>query len=158
MHVIKYLYTRRTSLFVLFCMMIISGGCSKRADRDVIAGHIDAMIEAVEKENRRALLKYFSEDVVVQKRLGKRDVGALAFRYFLAYDNIKLYVYFINIKSESGQGQARVSAKVLVTSGKEVLPQRAGLYQVSGRWQKTGDDWLIIELDWQRLQIEKLAD
>lgn len=144
------------NIITIICIVFILGACTKKDDKDIIAEHIDAMIKAVETESRRELLKYFSENAVIQKQLKKRDVGALAFRYFYAHDNIKLFVHFINIEPDFERVNANVSAKVLITSGKELLPERASLYEVSGQWKKQKGDWLISELNWKRLQLDEI--
>ncbi len=132
--------------------MLVS--CQEKDDKKIIAEKIDAMIEVIEAEKRRALLEFFSDNVIVQKQLGKRDVGAMAFRYFYAHDNIRLFVRFININIDEDKLNAEVSAKVLLTSGEKRLPNRARLYAVEGNWQKLQGDWVIARLDWQRLPEE----
>ncbi len=122
-------------LVITFCLLLLFS-CQQKDDKIVIAEKIEAMVVAVEAEQRRDLLKFFSEQVVVQKQLARRDVGALAFRYFYAYDNIKLYVNFITIDLDGQKLLANVTAKVLLTSGKELVPERASLYEVSGNGKK----------------------
>ena len=150
-----------TLVFILSVTLVCLTGCQQKSSEDVIRERIEALVVAAEQEQVRDFLAYFSETVQVQKQLTKRDVGALALRYFLTHKIIKMYVNFLKIDVDDNDVSGRqpalanINARVLLTSGPQALPQRIGLYEVSGYWQKVDGEWLIQKIDWRRLTKHK---
>ena len=88
-------------------------------------------------------------DEQYQDRLNsdRKSLQRMLLGFFLRYKDISVYVSATEINIQ--QIRADAQSQVIVTGGKNLIPENARHYQVHSCWKKISDEWLLSCLEWE---------
>ncbi|HEX7026354.1 MAG TPA: hypothetical protein VF268_03875 [Gammaproteobacteria bacterium] len=134
----------------LSVLPIIACSPEETGPEAAILANIKAIAQAVENKDTGEVLDYVTEQFLGNDRLDKRELQGLMLAYYLRHKKINVVVTRMDIEvSEYDPYSAKMRGSVLLTGTDRLLPENGRLINVSGEWQKYGDDWLLARLDWQ---------
>ncbi len=109
-----------------------------------------ALAEQSPMEFLALLSESFTGGKAGQADLDKEDAGKMLALYFLRYRNIEVLVSQVDVEIDLYEpALAYSSARVALAGGQRLIPNSAGLYQVSGQWQNFDGDWKLVRLEWE---------
>jgi len=139
--------------FILIFFLFLLGNCSGGdTPEDQIRRFVAAGEQAAEKKDIGGIKDLISEQYKDERGRTRKDIVAVAMRYFLANKNIHLLT---RIKDLEVLSEKKALLKVYVAmSGKDVegadslLNVQADLYRFDLVLVKEGGDWQVIRADW----------
>lgn len=137
---------------LVFCLLILPAlSCTTQTGpEEAIRANINAVQQAVEDKDTGEVLDFVTEQFLGNGRIDKQGLRALMLAYYLRHKNINVVVTRMDIEvSPYDPYSAKMQGAVVLTGTDHLLPENGRLVNVSGEWQKYGDDWLLARLDWQ---------
>lgn len=120
-------------------------------DEERIRQQIEAMKRAVDEGNTRAFVQPLAEDFGARGRdLDRRGVRLLINRELRAHEKLSARVFDIEVELQ-GADRARATFHAVTTGGSGLIPDTGGWYRVESGWRRSGDEWLLISADWERV-------
>lgn len=139
----------RGLIFGLLILPMLSCS-SKTGPEEAIRANINAIAQAVEDKDTGEVLDYVTEQFLGNGRMDKQDLKGLILAYYLRHKKVNVVVTRMDIEvNEYDPYSAKMQGAVLLTGTDRLLPENGRMVNVSGEWQKRGDDWLLARLDWQ---------
>lgn len=137
-----------TVQYLLLVFVLSLFACSKpKPDDQQIMDSLSAMSQAVKNRQNANLMNYLTSDFRGQQRLYKSDMNTLVFYQFRAYKKPGAVLSRVDIKVKDGQ--ASVTAYLLLTGTDAVVPQGGRLLKVESNWRKEKDQWRVFRATWQ---------
>lgn len=136
----------------IFCLLIlpILSCTTKTGPQEAILANIKAIQQAVEDKDTGEVLDFVTEQFLGNGRVDKQGLRGLMLAYYLRHKKINVVVTRMDIEvSEYDPYSAKMLGSVVLTGTDHLLPEDGRMVNVSGEWQKYGDDWLLARLDWQ---------
>lgn len=127
--------------------LLISGCAEKKTDEAQILEQIKVLQDAIESHDRGAFMDVIDEQYQDQLNDDRRSLQRMLMGFFLRYKDISVYVSATEITIQ--QIRADADSQIVVTGGKNLLPESARHYEVHSCWKKVSDEWLLSCLEWE---------
>lgn len=137
---------------LVFCLLTLPAlSCTmETGPEDAIRANIDAIQQAVEDKDTGEVLDFVTEQFLGNGRIDKRGLRGLMLAYYLRHKKINVVVTRMDIEvNPYDPYSAKMQGTVVLTGTDHLLPENGRLVNVSGEWQKYGDDWQLARLDWE---------
>jgi hypothetical protein len=142
---------RTMRLFVLLIFFFVSSflsGCSeKKDDKTLILEQIENLQSAIEKHNNGDFMDNVDAQYQDQLNNNRKSLQRMLLGFFLRYKDISVFTSAHQFDINSIR--AEVNSQVVITGGKNLIPESARHYQVLSCWKKESDEWLLSCLKWQ---------
>ncbi len=145
MHQLKLLLG--ISILCLCNFSFLVGCAEKKTDEVQIREQIALLQTAIESHDRGMFMDIVDEHYQDQLDNDKKSLQRMLMGFFLRYKDIS--VYASNTQVELQGIRADADSQVLITGGKNVIPESARHYQVHSCWKKISGEWLLSCLEWE---------
>lgn len=137
---------------MLFSMLLLTGifisGCSEeKTDEAMIMAQIEILQTAIEEHDRSDFMALIDEQYQDQMNNTRSSLQRLLMIYFYRFKDISVYISATQINVQSIRADAH--SQVVITGGKNLIPERARHAQVHSCWKKVSGEWLLSCLEWQ---------
>ncbi len=122
--------------------------CSEIDDAGRIAEAIAAMQQGIEQKQTDSVTEHLATDFRARHGKGSADIQALMYYYFRQHRKISVFTTNQEIRVDGKQ--ADVTLDALLLAGENLLPEQGQRFEVAMRWQKSGAEWKLSRLKWQR--------
>ena len=131
----------------LFSGILMSGCAEKKTDEALIQAQIETLQAAIESHERGKFMAVIDEQYQDQLNNDRQSLQRMLLGFFFRYKDISVYVSATKISIQRIRADAQ--SQVVVTGGKNLLPESARHYQVHSCWKKVSDEWLLSCLEWE---------
>lgn len=131
----------------LFSGILMSGCAEKKTDEALIQAQIETLQGAIESHERGKFMAVIDEQYQDQLNNDRQSLQRMLLGFFFRYKDISVYVSGTQISIQRIRADAQ--SQVVVTGGKNLLPESARHYQVHSCWKKVSDEWLLSCLEWE---------
>ena len=128
-------------------MSVLTGCAEKKTDEALIQAQIETLQGAIESHERGKFMAVIDEQYQDQLNNDRQSLQRMLMGFFFRYKDISVYVSATKISIQ--QIRADAQSQVVVTGGKNLLPESARHYQVHSCWKKVSDEWLLSCLEWE---------
>ncbi len=135
------------TLYLLTLCLLTSGCAEQKTDEVLIQEQINILQDAIEAHDRGKFMAVVDEQYHDQLNSDRQSLQRLLMGFFLRYKDISVYVSATEINIQ--QIRADAQSQVIVTGGKNLIPENARHYQVHSCWKKISDEWLLSCLEWE---------
>lgn len=132
---------------VVFSGLLVSGCAEKQSDEDLIQAQIQILQDAIETHDRGLFMDVIDAQYRDQLNNDRQSLQRMLMGFFFRYKDISVYVSATQISVQ--QIRADAQSQVVVTGGRNLLPEKARHYQVHSCWKKVSDEWLLSCLEWE---------
>ncbi len=142
---------KKISSGLLFCTLLLAGifisGCNEeKTDEEMILAQIEVLQTAIEEHDRGDFMAVIDEQYNDQMNNNRSALQRLLMIYFYRFKDISVYISGTQITIRSIRADAH--SQVVVTGGKNLIPERARHAQVHSCWKKVSGEWLLSCLEW----------
>lgn len=134
-------------LFSLMNGLLLSGCAEEKTDEVLIQEQIDVLQKAIETHDRNLFMDVIDDQYQDQLNNNQKSLQRMLMVFFLRYKDISVYVSATEINVQ--QIRADADSQVVVTGGKNLIPEKARHYQVHSCWKKVSGEWLLSCLEWE---------
>ena len=131
----------------LFSGLLLSGCAEKKTDEVLIKEQIAVLQKAIETHDRGLFMDVIDEQYQDQLNNNQKTLQRMLMGFFLRYKDISVYASATQINVQ--QIRADADSQVVVTGGKNLIPESARHYQVHSCWKKVSGEWLLSCLEWE---------
>ena len=118
---------------------------------------IREMEARIEDGERRPFMEHVAPEFAGQGGTLDRDhLNALVLYQLHRNQRLRAQLLPINVV-ELKPELAEAGFRVLVTGGPGWIPERGQVYQIETRWQRRGDEWLLVSANWKPVQLEDMV-
>lgn len=136
--------------FALLILPATSCTTTETGPEEAIRDNIATIQQAVEGKDTGEVLDFLTEQFLGNGQLDKQGLKRLMLGYYLRHRKINIVVTRMDIEvSPYDPYSAKMQGVVVLTGTDRLLPQDGRIVNVSGEWQKYGDDWLLARLNWE---------
>lgn len=145
----------RSPLICTLLLPLLLGACSGYSDPESeLAAAVAAMETALDERDKSGFMAHLSQSFIGRGRNGgaldRDEAEKMLTLYFLRYRRVGVLVTQLQIEIDLYEpGLATTQATVALTGGEQLLPNSAGLYQVSGQWQNYDGEWKLTQMNWE---------
>lgn len=132
-------------MMLAFCFLVACA--DKKTDEALIQSQIENLQQAIENHDRGKFMAIIDEQYHDQLNNDRQSLQRMLMAFFFRYKDIVVYVSATEIDLQSIRADA--DSQVLVTGGKNIMPESARHYQLHSCWKKVSDEWLLSCLEWQ---------
>jgi len=135
---------------ILLVTVVWLAGCgSFTPDEELIRGHIQDMVEALEDQNARRFMGPVAEDFTAATlNLDQRGARLLLRREMMARERIRARTSSPEIRIR-GEDRATATFRILLAGGTGLIPDEGRWYRVETGWRRDGSDWEMISAEWE---------
>ncbi|MCW8930231.1 MAG: hypothetical protein OQL19_08355 [Gammaproteobacteria bacterium] len=139
----------QTSIIYLIIIggMLISGCAEKKTDEALIQEQIEVLQTAIETHDRGLFMGVIDKEYRDQLNNTPKTLQRMLMGFFLRYKELSVYVSATQINVQ--QIRADADSQVVVTGGKNLIPENARHYKVHSCWKKISGDWFLSCLEWE---------
>ncbi|WP_214660508.1 hypothetical protein [sulfur-oxidizing endosymbiont of Gigantopelta aegis] len=124
-----------------------SGCAEKKTDEAQILAQIAVLQAAIENHDRGEFMDVVDEQYQDQRGNSHKSLQRMLMGFFFRYKDISVYVSANQVELQSIR--ADVQSQVIITGGKNIIPDNARHYAVHSCWKKVSDEWRLSCLEWQ---------
>lgn len=132
---------------LLFSSVLLPGCAEKKTDEAMIQEQITVLQKAIESHDRGLFMDVIDEQYQDQLDNNQKTLQRMLMGFFLRYKDISVYASATQINVQ--QIRAEGDSQVVVTGGKNLIPESARHYQVHSCWKKVSGEWLLSCLEWK---------
>ncbi len=137
----------------LLCGLLLVSCSAPPDDEQYIHQSMQRIEVAAEAKSSKDILDYLAEDFLGNKALRKANIKGMLFLHFRRHKNVHVFLQGVSVAVTGDSAQ--VSCKVILAGRQDrVVPERAKVLEIKSRWQKRGDEWLIVEANWKDPLLE----
>ena len=137
--------------FLISCLLLLVfllSACSEnKSDTTLIEEQISSLQEAIENHDRGMFMDVIDEQYQDQLNNDRQSLQRMLMGFFFRYKDISVYVSATQIDVQEIRADAQ--SQVVLTGGKNLIPESARHYQVYSCWKKVSDEWLLSCLEWE---------
>jgi hypothetical protein len=141
------MYQKFILIIILIGLLFSSGCAEKKTDEAQILAQIAVLQEAIENHDRSQFMDVIDEQYQDQLGNDRKNLQRMLIGFFYRYKDISVYVSANQVELQSIR--ADVQSQVILTGGKNIIPDNARHYSVHSCWKKVSDEWLLSCLEWQ---------
>lgn len=137
----------------LLCGLVLASCSDLPDDEQYIHQSMQRIEAAAEAKSSKDILDYLADDFLGNKVLRKANIKGMLFLYFRRHKNIHVFLQGVSVVITGNSAQ--VSCQVILAGREDrIMPERAKVLEIKSRWQKRGDEWLIVEANWKDPLLE----
>lgn len=141
----------KSLFFLTLCLLtlcLLTLGCAEqKTDEMLIQEQIKILQEAIETHDRGKFMAAVDAQYHDQLNSDRQSLQRLLMGFFFRYKDISVYVNATEINIQKIRADAQ--SQVIVTGGKNLIPENARHYQVHSCWKKISDEWFLSCLEWK---------
>jgi hypothetical protein len=142
------------ALVILFMLLGVSACNSELTLEQQIIEVVRDMESRIEAGERRPFMEHVSDEFIGQWDTMNRD-QLNAFILFQLHRHERVHAQLLPIHvTEVSAGMADAHFRALLTGGPGNLPDSGRLYEISTRWRKQEDEWMLISASWTPVDLE----
>jgi len=142
----------RLSTLLLLSLSLLLAACSREPALEPLLERVEALQHAIENRQTDTAIDMLSDDFVTGKGQNRKDAQRLLLFHTMRHQSITILRTQTDAEFDAGyRDRAIVRFNAIVTGGKGWLPEQGRSYRVESRWQFSGGDWYLAELDWEPL-------
>ncbi len=143
------MFKNRTFLIscLLLLVFLLSACSENKSDTTLIEEQISSLQEAIENHDRGMFMDVIDEQYQDQLNNDRQSLQRMLMGFFFRYKDISVYVSATQIDVQEIRADAQ--SQVVLTGGKNLIPESARHYQVYSCWKKVSDEWLLSCLEWE---------
>lgn len=140
---------KRSGLWMVAALLAMLAACHRAPDEVRVREAIASVQQAAEKADAGGVVEPLGEDFEGnQGSLGRKDIANLVRLAHLRGERIGVTLGPISVER---RGERLVAAfTVTLTQGSRLLPDAAGVYQVTSAWRREGSEWRCYSATWKR--------
>ncbi len=108
---------------------------------------VELLAKAIEQHERDTIMQRLDDDFRTREGLLPQDINRMLFIQFRQNKQIQVFLFDMDVNVMSNTADVQLEALLLGSS--QWLPERGRRYRVQMRWNKRGDEWWLLRLDWQ---------
>lgn len=134
--------------------VILTGCAEPEGPEQAVRSRIAVMESALAQRSPTDFLDALSASFLGGKSgrldIDKPEAKKMLAVYFLRYSRIRVAITQIEVVVDPyEQNLASATARVVLAGGERLIPNSAGVYQISSQWQNFDGDWKLTRLEWQ---------
>lgn len=141
--------SRRCAAIAL-CGSLLFAGCARNDPQDALESAVQQLQAHIEAKKTGAVMDMLHMRFRAQAELDREWAQRTMTLLFLRYPNVK--VVAVTHRSQVDPAtplSGRTEAQVLLSGAQGVIPDRVAPYAITLRWRREGDDWKLLDLEWQ---------
>ncbi len=141
--------TRRSAAMALG-MSILLAGCAKDDPQASLEAAVQQLQDHIEAKKTSAVMDVLHTRFRAQAELDREWAQKTMTLLFLRFPQVKVVV--VSRRSQvdpSTPLTGQTEAQVLLTGAQGLIPERVAPYAITMRWRREGDDWKLLDLEWQ---------
>lgn len=142
-----------TFIIVVGILLVNLSACGSDPDMEAIREGVRNISVAAENHDTQGVIVYIDSSYL-GVGANYQGVTELLQHHFSTNKNINLIISDIEIMIAEDRQTARVSVRVLMTSGEGNLPERGRLSAIKSRWKKLDGEWKVIEAAWKPVLLQ----
>lgn len=141
----------RRDLVLAMGATALLASCSKKDDpQAALEAAVQQLQDHIEARKASAVMDMLHTRFRAQADLDREWAQRTMTLMFLRYPNVKVVAVTRSSRVDpdtplSGQTEAQV----LLTGAQGLIPDRVSPYAITLRWRREGDDWKLLDLEWQ---------
>ena len=136
----------RNFLVVLCVGLLVS--CAEVDEKTRLRQALDDVVSAVENRSVRKVNQHLTADFKTASHSEIKNIQSFMQLHFRSNTVILIFTSDHQLAIEKEQGQ--ISFNALVTGSSHWLPERGRHFFVKTAWKKSGGDWKLNRLDWEK--------
>lgn len=137
-------------VYLCFCLLLVLAGCSQTPDEEQIKQHIEKMQAALENRDTGELMSVLHPDFMAREKMDREQLKALVTLQFIRHQKINVMLLSLDTTIDQHYDyRAQSRGTAIITGASQLLPDDGRIYHFSLDWRKSGDDWLLRQIDWE---------
>lgn len=140
----------RRSAVAGVCASLLLAGCAKDDPQASLEAAVQQLQDHIEAKKTSAVMDMLHTRFRAQAELDREWAQRTMTLLFLRYPNVK--VVAVTRRSQVDPAtplSGQTEAQVLLSGAQGLIPDRVAPYAITLRWRREGDDWKLLDLDWQ---------
>lgn len=142
-------FTRRSALLTLSSPLLLAA-CAKDDPQASLETAVQQLQDHIEAKKTSAVMDMLHSRFRAQAELDLEWARKTMTLLFLRYPNVK--VVAVTRRSQVDPAtplSGQTEAQVLLSGAQGLIPERVAPYAIMLRWRREGDDWKLVDLEWQ---------
>ena len=141
--------TRRSALLTLSSSFLLAA-CAKDDPQVSLEAAVQQLQDHIEAKKTSAVMDMLHSRFRAQAELDREWAQKTMLLLFLRYPNVK--VVAVTRRSQVDPAtplSGQTEAQVLLSGAQGLIPERVAPYAITLRWRREGDEWKLLDLEWQ---------
>lgn len=142
-------FTRRCAVLALSTSLLLAG-CAKDNPQASLEAVVQQLQDLIEAKKTGAVMDMLHPRFRAQAELDREWARKTMTLLFLRYPNVK--VVAVTRRSQVDPAtplSGQTEAQVLLSGAQGLIPERVAPYAITLRWRREGDEWKLLDLEWQ---------
>lgn len=142
----------------LLVALVLSAGCKRTSDEDLVRAVIDRAIEAANEKKASDVVQDAAEDFKGPRNMDVAETRRLLLGFFFRKGWVRTFPQNTDVTVDGDNAQARL--KIAVAQGNELkaledlVPTNATMLQIDLTLKKIDGDWKFTTGDYRRVPVE----
>lgn len=140
----------RRSALVALSSSVWLVGCAKDDPQASLEAAVQQLQDHIEARKTGAVMDMLHTRFRAQAELDREWAQRTMTLLFMRYPNVK--VVAVTRRSQVDPAtplSGQTEAQVLLSGAQGLIPERVAPYAITLRWRREGDDWKLLDLEWQ---------
>ncbi|WP_439520921.1 hypothetical protein [Hydrogenophaga sp.] len=142
-------FNRRSAVFALSTSFLLAG-CGRDDPQASLEAAVQQLQDHIEAKKTSAVMDMLHTRFRAQAELDREWAQKTMTLMFLRFPQVK--VVAVTRRSQVDPAtplSGQTEAQVLLSGAQGLIPERVTPYAITLRWRREGDDWKLLDLEWQ---------
>jgi hypothetical protein len=142
-------FTRRCALLALSSSLMLAG-CARDDPQASLEAAVQQLQDHIEAKRTGAVMDMLHPRFRAQAELDREWAQKTMTLLFLRYPNVKVVAVTRRSRVDPATPlTGQTEAQVVLSGAQGLIPERVAPYAINLRWRREGDDWKLLDLEWQ---------
>jgi len=142
-------FTRRCALLALSSSLMLAG-CARDDPQASLEAAVQQLQDHIEAKRTGAVMDMLHPRFRAQAELDREWAQKTMTLLFLRYPNVKVVAVTRRSRVDPATPlTGQTEAQVVLSGAQGLIPERLAPYAINLRWRREGDDWKLLDLEWQ---------